>query len=114
MVVSLQIPSKEHSMITNLFSRNFLVASFDTAAASHFATIWQVNKNRGDVAKEQEKGTTREELKVDALIVATAVSNQVDCVYHHDPGLKAFGEGFVDVREIPFIPSQVGMNLPED
>tara|TARA_Y100000310_G_C20069107_1_gene528503 strand:+ start:51 stop:551 length:501 start_codon:yes stop_codon:yes gene_type:complete len=110
----MRIPPEAHTTITNLFSKSFLVASFDTAAASHFATIWQAKKNQGGIAKIQEEmGTTREELKVDALIVATAVSHQVERIYSHDRGVKAFGEGFVDVQEVPFIPSQYGMNLPK-
>ena len=100
------IPINMHAMLTNLLDRSFLIASFDTAAASAFAKIWQSKKDQFVIEALAKSGATKSELKMDNLIVATAVSQKADCIYSHDGPLKAFADGYIDVQDIPAIPVQ--------
>ena len=40
------------------------------------------------------------------MIVATAVAQKAECIYSYDKYVKTFAKGFIDVKEIPFIPEQ--------
>jgi len=100
------IPPEQHAMVINLFNKNFIIAPFDALAASKFSLIWQTNKPP-EAAKQLIKDfTTRAELRADSMIVATAVAQKADCIYSHDKGIKAFAKGFIDVKEVPFVPQQ--------
>ncbi len=103
------IPADMHPAVINLFDRGFVVAPFDTAAASQFAKIWLSRKGQESVNSLIESGKTRTELKMDSLIVATAISQGAECIYSHDEGVKAFGQDYIEVKEIPFIPRQTSM-----
>lgn len=100
------IPPDMYATVINLFDRGFVVAPFDTAAASQFAKIWLSKKGQELVNSLVESGSTRAELKVDSLIVATAISQKAECIYSHDAGVKAFAQGHIAVKEIPFISEQ--------
>ena len=103
----LPIPSEEHALVLNLFNRSFLVASFDTAAASIFAKIWRSKKEQSVIDALAKGGKTRTELRTDSQIVAIAVSQKAECIYSHDEALKSFAKDYIDVKEIPFIPQQI-------
>lgn len=107
----MNLPSSAHVTITTLFQQHYLVAPFDIKAASKFSEIWQANHNS---ANKGQIGKTRESIKIDDMIVATAVAWGADCIYSHDPGVKAFSKGFIDVKEIPVIAEQGQMFIPPD
>lgn len=47
------------------------------------------------------------------MIVATAVAQKAECIYSYDKGVKIFAKGFIDVREIPFVPQEVDIFEPD-
>jgi len=102
----IRIPTDLHATIINLFNRNWIIAPFDALAASKFSSIWQANNTSDEVKQLMNKGATKAELRADSMFVATAVSRKAECIYSHDKGVKAFAKGFIDVKEIPFIPQQ--------
>lgn len=108
------IPLDVHATVINLFDRAFVVVPFDAAAASQFARIWSSNKGQELVSSLIRNGSTRAELKTDSLIVATAVSHNAECIYSHDDGVKAFAQGFIEVRKIPFISEQTSAFKPDE
>jgi hypothetical protein len=103
------IPPELHPMVINLFNKNFIIAPFDALCASKFSLIW--NKNKEEAQELVKKGITRAQLKADGLIVATAVARKAECIYSYDKWIKTFANGFVDVKEIPFIPEQKKLEL---
>ena len=103
------IPPNMHATVINLFDRGFVVAPFDTAAASQFAKIWLSKKGQELANNLVKNGATRAELKIDSLIVATAISQKAECIYSHDAGVRAFAQDYIEVKEIPFIPLQINM-----
>lgn len=102
----MRIPVDMHATVMNLFNRSFIVAPFDMIAASKFAEIWQTKKAQEVINELVKSGKTREELKVDRMIVAIAVSREAECIYSHDEALKIFAQGYIAVKEIPFISKQ--------
>ena len=102
----IRTPEAAYQTIINLIQTNYMVAEYDIMAANHFAKIWNAKKNSAAVESIKESGATRKELIADRMIVATAIANKVECIYSHDNGVAAFGDGFIDVRKVPQMPNQ--------
>jgi predicted nucleic acid-binding protein len=83
-----------------------MVAQYDIRAALYYAKIWRAKSDKSKLKELQENGKTRQELKADRMIVATALANGSECIYSHDGGLKVFGDGFIEVRSVPPGPQQ--------
>ncbi|GAK50693.1 PilT protein domain protein [Candidatus Moduliflexus flocculans] len=92
-----------HQTFTSLMQRKFIIPTFDLKAASHFAKVWQQKK---DIRKElmDNRVATRAELKADSMIIATAISNEVSCIYSQDVPLKSMATSFIEVKDVPEIP----------
>ena len=99
----MRIPYEGHAAIQQIIESKFIVPSFDRIAASWFARIWQENNhNRGKAGV-----ITRDEVKVDSMIVAVAKANNASRIYSEDPHLPKFANGFIEVCPIPAIPRQL-------
>jgi len=105
------VPPELHAMVINLFNKNFIIAPFDALAASKFALVWQAYKPPEEAKELIRNEATRAELKADTMIVATAIARKADCIYSHDKWLTTIAKNFIEVKEIPFIPSQHSMPL---
>jgi len=108
----IKMPTESHRTVFNLMQREFVVAQYDAKAALHYARIWRARQGDQVFESLKESGKTRQELKADRMIVATAVAHEVECIYSHDRGVMAFGKDFVDVQCVPEIPVQIGMFDP--
>jgi hypothetical protein len=107
----MDVPSKHHATITNLLEANFIVAPFDTQAASYFARMWQEKRDQGVIDEMKAAGKTREVIKFDAMFVSIAVARKAARIYSQDHnGVAKFAAGYIDVDDIPDIPEQP--NLP--
>ena len=102
----LHLPQESHTTVVNLLTANFFVAPYDQLTALHYARIWQNQEHQNRVREIHELGTTRNEIKADRMIVATAVAHNAERIYSHDKGLRNFAEGFCDAYDIPTIPIQ--------
>jgi predicted nucleic acid-binding protein len=103
----MNVPPEHHATITNLLDRSFVIAPFDTVAAAYFSKIWQTKKDQGIIDEARRDGKTRELIKVDGMLVATAVARKAKIIYSYDnKGVCKFAEGFIEVAEIPDIPEQ--------
>ncbi len=97
----IRMPAESHQTTTNLIQRNFMVAHFDVRAASFYAKIWRSKQSKELLEELKASGKTRQELKADRMIIATALANGAECIYSHDKGVIAFAKDFIDVREVP-------------
>jgi predicted nucleic acid-binding protein len=106
------IEPEHHSMIINLLGNGFDIPPYDAKAAALFATLWREKKNSGLVSQIREDlQATRQELKADCMIVATAISRNAEIIYSHDKKLKGFAKGSIEVREIPKLQIQENLLL---
>jgi len=101
------IPAEKIGYYLNVISRNLMIAPYDAVAAIEFARIWQAKMEQKVIEKlRKEEGFGKNHLKIDGMIVATAITKKATCICSYDKGLKKFAEGYIEVREIPNLPSQ--------
>ena len=93
-------PVEKHANYLEIINKNFMVGIFDVAAATKYA---QILNGRFDELKTlaNDNGIRREKMKIDHMIIATAICNHANCIYSYDKGLKKFAAGLIDVREFP-------------
>ena len=87
----------------------FIVAPFDSRAALKYAEMLH---GRVDEIKTiaTNTDTTRQRMKADHMIIATAIVNNANCIYSTDKGLKAFSNGYIDVNELPIAKEPIVIN----
>lgn len=103
----MRIPPEEVGKYLNIINQYLMVVPYDTIAAMEFARIWQAKTEQQVIEKlREEEGIGKNHLKIDSMVVATAVTRKATCIYSYDKGLKKFAEGYIEVREIPDLPVQ--------
>lgn len=108
------IEPNHHPMIVNLLETGFDIPPYDAKAAALFARLWREKKDSGLVGEiQKELQATRQELKADCMIVATAIARNAEVLYSHDAKLKRFANGNIDVREIPALQVQESIRFEE-
>ena len=65
------IPHEGHGKVISQFNRYFIVAPFDTAAASCFAKIWRKRNDDGTIERLKENGVTKNKITGISLILTT-------------------------------------------
>ncbi len=104
----MRVPVDDHAIVIDALIGAFAISPADANVASQFARIWQINKGNG-VSGE----STREKMKMDHIIVATAIANNAIKIYSNDPDLARFAAGMVEVVDIPAIPQQLPLSDQE-
>ena len=96
-------PPSIREQYLQILDESFLIRSFDTMAALKYA---QILHSRFEEVKNtaKEENVTRQRMKIDHIIIATAIINKASCIYSYDVPLKKFATGFIDVREFPAPP----------
>lgn len=104
------IPPEEHSGFLSLISRKLRIIPFDAKAAAIFAKMW---RNWADKKKYFDtldgNHASREKIKIDYMIAATAKANNAECIYSEDPLMKKFAEDYIRVENLPAAISQTSM-----
>lgn len=95
------IPAEEMGPYLQKIEEKFMVIPYDAIAAIEFAKIWQSKQEDDTIEALRNEGFSKHHLKVDGMIVATAVTRKALCIYSHDLGLKKFAAGYIEVKEIP-------------
>lgn len=97
----MRIPASGHAGIVDSFRSNFEVVPFDVMAASEAARIWYASK-RNDLVEGviDDLNVTRREVKVDTMIVGTALARGAFCIYSHDGPLKRLATPHIPVQEV--------------
>lgn len=90
---------------SEILNKNFRVVNFDNLCALKYAQI--LNGKFEDVKKiGQENDWSRQKMKLDHLIIASAIANNATCIYSYDKGLKSFANNLIDVKEFPPAPTR--------
>jgi predicted nucleic acid-binding protein len=90
------LDTRLHAEVAKLMNYRFMVPPFDGQAALQFAKIWQNKKPIPDIS--------RQEMKADYMIIATALARKAECIYSEDKKLKNFAQDYIEVKPLPALP----------
>lgn len=96
-------PLERHPVIMEKIGKNFIISDFDIRSASRYAQLF-TNKIEELKKIASQIDIDNQKMKVDHLIVASALVGGANCIYSHDKGLKTFGQKYIDVRDLPTLP----------
>jgi predicted nucleic acid-binding protein len=95
-------PLERHPIIMEL-TKGCQIVDFDQMAAMRYSHLF-IGKMKELKKKAQQESIDRQKMKIDHLIVACAIVNRANCIYSHDNGIRAFGQTYIDVKDLPPLP----------
>lgn len=97
------VPTSKHPAVLDVLAKGFVIHPFDLPAAMTFAELHKLRHGDGtiDALKAHVPPPTREKVKADLVVVATAVRWKADRIYSHDTAVKALAQGKIRVVEMP-------------
>lgn len=97
-------PPDKREQYLHVIEEAFLVKNFDIRAALKYA---QMLHSRFEEVKNlaTEQNVTRQRMKIDHIIIATAMVNNANAIVSYDTPLKKFSEGFINVIQFPNPPA---------
>jgi len=97
-------PLEKHPVIMESIGKNFIIADFNMKSASRYGQLF-TNKIEELKKIAKEIDVDNQKMKVDHLIVASALVAGANCIYSHDKGLRVFGQKYIDVKDLPELPA---------
>lgn len=92
-----KVPEEKHQEVQAVLEKRFQIVPYDALAAGCAAKIFREHKNSGS-----SRGTvSRDILKADIQILATAVTRKVGKLYTHDGDLAKLAEKYLTVSQMP-------------
>lgn len=99
------VPKPQHTALLDVLNRRFQLPPFDVRTAAVAAELWrgaaERNPHLRDQINEAFPGTQRAKIKVDMMILATALVRKADILYTHDGPLRTVADGLIEVRHLP-------------
>jgi predicted nucleic acid-binding protein len=92
-----KVPAEKHQEVQAVLEKRFQIVPYDGAAAACAAKIFQEHKNSG----VSRGSTSRDILKADIQILATAITRKVGRLYTHDGELAKLAEKYLPVGQMP-------------
>lgn len=96
-------PLEKYPVLLDIISKNFMVVDFDQRAASCYGQLF-MNKIEASKKVAKKQKIDNQKMKIDHLIISCALVHNAACIYSTDKGLKAFGQKYIDVRDLPQLP----------
>lgn len=96
----LGLPVEQQPAYQELVSRRFIVVPYDLRAAIQFSRIWHSKKSQGEIEAIKQNGLTRNELRADTMIVATAVASGASAIFGFDKGVQRLSDGFIPFEDV--------------
>ncbi len=90
-----------HAIFHQRVAQSFILQPFGAKEAAFFGEIWQSYKGHKAMKVLQKIESTRNALKADCMIVATAVASGASCIYSHDDDIRKIAQGHIAVQEVP-------------
>ena len=85
------VPPEKTVPIVEQISQSFKVVPFDLAVAEKYASLWHT------VGKSEKPSP---KVKLDLMIIWTALSEKCDILYSHDEDILRIGKGVIEVSEM--------------
>lgn len=95
-------PEKQPAFIEAIYKLG-AVPQYGVREALYFAKFWRTKK---ETAKGAE--ISRREMKMDFMIIGTALAHGANCIYTHDIGLKKIAEDIIPVKGLSDLPPHQG------
>jgi len=96
-------PLEKYPILMDIINRGFMIADFDVRAASRYGQLF-MNKLKESKKIAKQNSISTQKMKIDHLIISCALIHNAACIYSTDTGLRAFGQKFIDVRDLPPLP----------
>lgn len=96
--------NETNEFTTAVLQRKFRIVPYDIQAAAVFAMMWRDRQKLLQRNKQLSLGATREEVKADCMIAATAKAKGASCIYSEDVKLAKFAKEHIEVRPLPNLP----------
>ena len=94
-----------------VLQKYFRIPSFDAKAAILAA---ELEGNKEVISEIKKAGNiTRDQIRIDAQVVSTAIVCGADKIISHDPHLKKISQGRIDIIEVPNIHSQMEFDFQD-
>lgn len=88
--------------IIGVIDANFRVAEFDVITAKIAADIWNTKKGQAEIEAFLKTGDSlRTKMKIDTMILATAITSNASILYTEDEGLAKLASGYIPTRKMP-------------
>lgn len=105
----MRVPKNEHANVLKKLEKRFIITSFDVKASSCFANLWQNKKE----IRNNEPTCTRDHLKADLMIVASAITSGSEIIYSCDDHIPKAAGDEIKCSDIPKEDKQLAFNLVE-
>lgn len=109
------VPANQQHKILSLIDRRFHVAPFDALAAMKCAELLHLSLNDDEIKQYRaEHRVAKNKLKFDCMLVAIAITRNVDIIYTEDDDLLKFAHGQIEVKPMHLIPTQFKLDFNDD
>lgn len=92
-----KIPPEEREAFVSELSSDFMIYPFGIESSISFSDLWAQKKSK----YKQDLAYSREHMKADFMIVATALSSSSSCIYSEDKGVQKASENLIECKNIP-------------
>ncbi|MBL8114456.1 MAG: PIN domain-containing protein [Acidobacteria bacterium] len=107
------LPLERHEAFVRPISRRFFIAPFDAAAALAFGKLQKERESDGTIRSIREAGRSRDQVKADIMIVATAMSHGASAIYSHDDDVRRIAGRRIAVLRMPRLAGPQGELFPD-
>lgn len=97
----MRIPPYRHNTFYQRVAQSFILQPFGVKESAFFGEIWKSYKGHKAMKALQKLESTRDALKADCMIVATAVASGASCIYSHDDDIRKIAQGHIAVQAVP-------------
>lgn len=84
--------------------KRFIIVPYDALAAIEFGKMCHRWKDKNPNSDVIGPDCSRKKIKVDQMIIATAIARKACCIYTHDAGIHKLADGMIEVYELPEMP----------
>jgi predicted nucleic acid-binding protein len=108
------IERSQHGAFIQKMKTDFMIAPYDTRAASIAADLWKNYRNElSNIDVVDNAESLRVHIKSDCMVVAIAIANSVNKIYSEDPHISHLCNGKLICEKMPLIPQQMNWSFQD-
>lgn len=106
-------PEKRQELLA-LITKRYQVIPFDILAATKFGELLHATLKDTEIRDYfRNKDIYKARMKFDCMIVSSAITRGVRCIYTHDADLARYAMGQIPIKLLSEIPAQLSVDFPE-